>query len=433
MLTLGDSSKVTSEYRYIFDKKIDVPQEWINFLDECQRSDPTLAGSYNKFISKFRGQESHLLESMQHKRALDICYLRLVKLVNEFDGVLQNEHVKTTVERTTAKWFAPLVKADTSSLNDYEPWARTDIKEYDDFLKMLNGYLRFQGEDNYTLRNRLLCGYLLGRCNYLIEYSKTDTRVFYKGASRNLMMNALLHYRRILLGYFDAEKQIKIQELLGDSGVGKSKSVMNIKYYVHALTGIPTSEVVYKRANDYWWNGYKGQPIILYDDFTHSNKLKFDLKLELIAVGSGTFSNPPMAFEKEAMFTSSHVFITSNISILDLKMDDATKSALKRRISVSKVTPTIQGAFNDNIHLISGFNLSQTFMAGIGNTLNLLDELRVSLEHTSNFDIALQCDNFLLTKRDIGRLYGKDESLLGDYDSEEATLNWFDFQIKFTQ
>lgn len=434
MLTLGTDSKVTSEYRYIFDKKIEVPREWIDFLRECQKSDPTLAGSYNKFINKFRGQEDHLLESMQYKRTLDMCFLRCVKCLSDRNKpVLSNESISDIAERVTYKWLAPVVKADESLCDDYSAFVKTFIKEYDTFIEMLVKYLIQREKGNNVLQDRLLCGYLLGKCNYLIEYSKTDTRVFGGKGKRNLMINSFLYYRKLILDHFDAEKQIKIQELLGESGVGKSKSIMNIKYFVHALTGIPTSEVVYKRANDYWWNGYKGQPIILYDDFTHADKLKFDLKLELIAIGSGTFSNPPMAFEKEAVFTSSYVFVTSNISILKMKMDDATKSALKRRVSVSNVSPSIQGAFNDSIHLISGVNFSQTYMAGIGTTLNLLDDLRVSLEKTANFDIVLQCDNFRLTKRDINRLYGKDEPLLGNYDEEEAMARLLDFQTKFTQ
>jgi ABC-type dipeptide/oligopeptide/nickel transport system ATPase component len=156
------------------------------------------------------------------------------------------------------------------------------------------------------------------------------------------------------------DQRIQIHELVGESGIGKSRAISNLASIVCALVPfIPSGDIVYTRANDYWWNGYCGQPIILYDDFTHiKKKMKFDLVFELIAIASGTFRNPPMAFAKNMKFTSLLGIVTSNIPVLTTVREADTISAIKRRVSSKQWESTPGSRNSDNSMSFNGLLLN---------------------------------------------------------------------------
>lgn len=137
--------------------------------------------------------------------------------------------------------------------------------------------------------------------------------------------------------------RVQIHELVGKPGCGKSRSVdamyAMLKVFFPVLD---RDDLIYVRTNDYWWNGYNGQPIIVYDDMMHNRRLKFDLNFELISIGSGTLRKPPMAFEKDMVFGSSFCYASNNIPIITKVSRPETAMALKRRI-ISQVVKPMEG------------------------------------------------------------------------------------------
>jgi hypothetical protein len=208
---------------------------------------------------------------------------------------------------------------------------QTDNEEFDDFVHLV--FLYFHTE-MHEIQRHIILRYLVGKIRIIFELTKNCPNFI--RVRRNLAYNYLSYVQNKLRKDFSSSSSQRIQffELCGKSGAGKSRAVQNLVHLVFALVKyIPKKDIIYTRANDYWWNGYCGQPIILYDDLTHiKKKLKFDLAFEIIAVASGTFRNPPMAFDKDMIFTSVVAFITSNIPIMTTTSDAQTNSALKRRI-----------------------------------------------------------------------------------------------------
>lgn len=180
----------------------------------------------------------------------------------------------------------------------------------------------------------ILLRFLAAKVRVILDSSRSN-QVFLVGR-RNIAFNYLMAARVYLDAEFalTAGTRIQIHELVGKSGIGKSQSVQSLGRILQALIPfIPSHELVYTRANDYWWNGYVGQPIVLYDDFTHiTKKMKFDLVFELISIGSGTLRNPPMAFAKDMLFGSTLVVVTSNIPLATVVGRRETNDALKRRV-----------------------------------------------------------------------------------------------------
>lgn len=140
-------------------------------------------------------------------------------------------------------------------------------------------------------------------------------------------------------------------ELNGVPGVGKSTFVnllANIMTQIFPF--IESDNMVYCRVNDKFWNGYHQQPIVLFDDSNQNDKLLFNLDNEIIAIGSGQFVHPPMAFEKDTIFGSSFVIFTTNDKLLTTTR--VNQGAIARRLHTVEVTPkshlgalTIDGDF----------------------------------------------------------------------------------------
>lgn len=140
-------------------------------------------------------------------------------------------------------------------------------------------------------------------------------------------------------------------ELNGTPGIGKSTFV---NLLAHIMTEIfpfiESDSMVYCRVNDKFWNGYHQQPIVLFDDSNQNDKLLFNLDNEIIAIGSGQFVHPPMAFEKETIFGSSFVIFTTNEKLLNTTR--VNQGAVARRLHTVDVLPkehlgemTIDGDF----------------------------------------------------------------------------------------
>jgi hypothetical protein len=129
-----------------------------------------------------------------------------------------------------------------------------------------------------------------------------------------------------------------IIELNGPAGVGKTTLARFLSRLIgRKLPYLSPSDYLYSRVNDKFWNGYAHQPVVLYDD-PNQSRITYDLGFELIAIGGGVFTRPPMAFEKDMSFCSFVVIVTTNrrLSKSRLRVD---KQALNRRIVTLTFTP----------------------------------------------------------------------------------------------
>jgi hypothetical protein len=243
-------------------------------------------------------------------------------------------------------------------------------REFSNFSRQVHQAIHYPLSNDFA--QMILVRYLYGKVTQMFDLTKHNP-IFTRGR-RNIAFRYLASIKEELTVLFNDTRSLRVQffELVGESGIGKSQSVSSFSRMIHALVpSIPIRDLIYTRANDYWWNGYCGQPIILYDDFTHiTKKMKFDLIFEVIAVASGTFRNPPMAFAKDTEFTSSFGFITSNIPICTTTSVAATSAALKRRI-VSDKWETLPGLFDGEARF-SGHLLN--FIESKRNVFSLLSE-----------------------------------------------------------
>jgi len=233
------------------------------------------------------------------------------------------------------------------------------------------------------LARTILIRYLFGKVERMFRITKEDP-TFIIGR-RNIAFVYLNHVRNALAVEFEKTQSQRIQfhELVGKSGIGKSSAIDNFANIISAMLPIiPRDDLIYCRANDYWWNGYCGQPIVLYDDFTHiKKKMKFDLHFELIAVASGKFRNPPMAFDKDTKFTSSIGFITSNIPVITTVSEPATIAALKRRIN-SCQWRSRNGLFRENGDLAFRGVLLNSIVSARSLFSLMSETLKISLERS---------------------------------------------------
>jgi len=187
------------------------------------------------------------------------------------------------------------------------------------------------------LQERLILSYLHGKMERMFKYTADHPDCIV--GRRNVMFSYLVSVRDFVsrriteVGY--DQLRVQILELIGEPGLGKSRGVQSQAFFLHAFVPvIPLRQLIYVRSKDRFWNGYFGQPIVLYDDITHSSegKSKVDYVSELIDIGSGTFESPPMAFDKNTKFSSIFVFVTSNIPFLHSCVRKETATALKRRM-----------------------------------------------------------------------------------------------------
>lgn len=188
----------------------------------------------------------------------------------------------------------------------------------------------------------VLIRYLKSKIKSLIEYTNKNELFLLRG--KNTIFNYLKYVERQIDKEFQKYKNLKVQiiEILGMSGIGKSESISSLAYLLEVLFPyIQSKDLIYSRANDYWWNGYCGQPIVLYDDIAHSTKSRIDFVFELIAVGSSKFENVPMAFIKDMEFTSSLAIITGNFPVVTMTDNVQSSIALRRRLVSEQYQPIV--------------------------------------------------------------------------------------------
>lgn len=208
-------------------------------------------------------------------------------------------------------------------------------------------HFKFESEvekiQQYILYSR--CAY---EVNALFTYTKNHPEC--KKIKRNIFFDYLVTARDFLVELNLPRPEIKIFEVIGKPGLGKTKTVSALAQFLQSLMPVlPLEDMLYVRSKDFFWNGYRGQPIILYDDISHTNtrKSRVDFVDELISIGSGVLQNPPMAFEKDTKFTSIFCIITSNFPIITTVANPDTASALKRRIISLKCSPFMECAVYD--------------------------------------------------------------------------------------
>jgi hypothetical protein len=274
--------------------------------------------------------------------------------------------------------------------------------QFEEFSLLVFETFNKEEERKTQLSHQISVGYLLGKVEQMFRITREDPNFII--GRRNVAYSYLTFVKQALMGEFGKfqNQRIQLHELVGKSGIGKSLAVDSLSMIVHALVPlIPLGDLVYTRANDYWWNGYCGQPIVLYDDFTHvKTKLKFDLIFELIAVASGTFRNPPMAFDKNVRFTSLLGVVTSNIPIVTTTHVVETIAALKRRIISSrwnqlKGLVEEDGAFRIKGVLLNSIEAGRSIFSLFSETKSIIDaqiihEFSLLGEMDVNFDDDLK-------------------------------------------
>lgn len=114
----------------------------------------------------------------------------------------------------------------------------------------------------------------------------------------------------------------KVFILWGNTGTGKTR-------FVHDQVG--TNQELYSPGDYEWFDGYRGQEIVLFDDFRGEYPVQFLLKL---------LDRYPMQVKIKGSFTEwcpRKVYITSNVNPLDwyTDIDSRTRAALLRRIDNS--------------------------------------------------------------------------------------------------
>lgn len=160
----------------------------------------------------------------------------------------------------------------------------------------------------------------------------------YQNILNDYMENLYVNNARILKN-LGIEKFVPYcLELNGVAGVGKSTFVDLLAQVLQAvLPFFKKEEMTYVRVNDKFWNGYKQQPIVLYDDSNQNEKMLFNLDNEIISIGSGQLVHPPMAFDKDTKFSSLFVVYTTNTPLIETTHAD--KGAISRRVHTVKVEP----------------------------------------------------------------------------------------------
>lgn len=109
----------------------------------------------------------------------------------------------------------------------------------------------------------------------------------------------------------------------GETGVGKSRLVMAIASYV----GLKD---VYFKANNKWWDQYRQQKLVIWDEFRGEETLPVSEVLMMI-------NHVPWRVERKGgsvEFRSDWIFLTSNISLDQMysRYSEVTRKAIKRRI-----------------------------------------------------------------------------------------------------
>lgn len=145
---------------------------------------------------------------------------------------------------------------------------------------------------------------------------------------RDSFFGSYLRYPKVIDKYIsdlepDRNWVPEVRVFWGKTGTGKTRSVY--EFIDHAK--------IYKHTGDRWFDGYRGQPVVLFDDFT-GGVFKLSYLLQLL-------DRYPMDVPVKGdfvKFVPKHIFITSNINPEDWypNASEEHKRALFRRITQIK-------------------------------------------------------------------------------------------------
>ncbi len=283
-----DSSKIIEEHINLSSICSDNIEEYKDVIDL------TFVGElFEKFDELHLVSNSNRNKILARKLLEDTLYLSLFA----FYGVLTLTNLDTVLSRAVSLFSAiannlplalPSLELDTYLNKKYED------PVFDDYLNKF----RFVYHNNPTtnlgiLQHHLMLNYLRGKWDKMLKYTNSSS-TFVKGRANTV--DVALYDMKSYLDQNMKTIPVVIQELVSKPGLGKTTYVHSFATILSALVPfLKPKELVYNRVTDFFWNGYQGQPIVLYDDISHNKNRKIDIVGELIAIGSGVFESPPMA------------------------------------------------------------------------------------------------------------------------------------------
>lgn len=302
-----------------------------------------------------------ILGEFIRRNSIDVSfYDRMLLNGNTCQKLTTADKTYKTAEGTTSSGHVGLPMAASAGrgstetyVNNFQVAPTFDIvywtgqAELDNYIKWsLIFHYNLSVFDKMTQFQRLimltLCNYLVKKGDYIRNMYRKLTGTRYRRDNQPILGDYLENFENCnLTGYkMMAKYNLKpfLLELNGKPGIGKSDFVDFLASFMHELFPFyEASDMLYSRVNDKYWNGYKQQPIVLFDDQNQNARLKYDLDNEIIALGSGKFVHPPMAFDKDTKFSSIFVVFTTNKRIIHTTRAD--KGAIDRRLNVRVCEP----------------------------------------------------------------------------------------------
>lgn len=241
--------------------------------------------------------------------------------------------VQSEKNHCVAPTFDKLYITGHSELDNYIRWTLIFRHNFQDFGKAS----KFQ-----KLVLLQLNQYLAKKIGHVARLYREQAGSRFKRNGQLVLGDYLENLMRYNLSKFQKLQKYKmipyLLEMNGKPGIGKSSYVDFLSSLLHVIFPFyEESDMVYTRVNDKFWNGYKQQPLVLYDDQNQNKELRYNLDNEIIALGSGQFVHPPMAFEKDAKFSSLFVVFTTNKRLLQTTKAD--KGAIDRRVHTYQCEP----------------------------------------------------------------------------------------------
>jgi hypothetical protein len=303
------------------------------------------------------------------------------------------------------------VLAATVNIDDFAKWnAESELISKLMVIVSETAHSEIKNFQKFIALNMLVCKIK----SYLANPTLMNSNVFKgKNQAYDFLLQSLQTAEKELSENDFVSVTSSITEMVGKPGCGKSNSSKTLALILKALLPCcKIKDLIYYRANDFWWNGYSGQPIVVYDDFTHARKLKFDFVREIIDIGSGVMDKVPMAFVKDMEYRSIFTIITSNIPFLT-KVPEASLDAVKRRLNSSVWYPRDGLAdLVDNIYVYkqNGYLLN-------------------SITNGTMFCFDIYQDIFK-KKRNLVRAYGNNFLEKEDYETTNFKLNYVEAKLQ---
>jgi len=337
----GNKPTANNRREYIFDVSLEKHCKYnagivhtvvVNVLNKDKNPFKDFSSLFDSLVLKQNNNEKLFVMNILERIYLRALRLRCVPIVKDAP-IVHNIRDTKAIQLSANLGPISVREGQDSAHHDVISSTRvvveTSCEEFQQFTTLVHQVFHCQLE---SFVRRILLGFLLGRMEHMFQvtrenpvfsFGRRNTAYCYLQFIKNKLRTAFAEFQ---------DDRVQIHELVGESGIGKSKGVLNLSYVLQAmLPELSYDNLVWSRVNDRWWSGYTGQPIVLYDDYTHYKNCKFELAAELISVASGTFRNPPMAFLKDTLFTSTICILTSNVP-LQTTIDSSKVAPLKRRV-----------------------------------------------------------------------------------------------------